>query len=149
MVRSPVGLINVTLAPRAISTGGRSMWGSPCAMAPPTVATLRTRTFDSRRMARVITGATRATSAECSSAASGVIAPIVRPPSRPALMPERRPPRLPGLGKRGGVEGGGRGHRADREAAIAAGLDAGEAAADPAQADQAGRAEDARLHHQH
>ena len=64
------------------------MCGSPCASAPPTVATLRTRTFDSRSIVRVITGAARATSAECSSAVSGVIAPIVRLPSAPALMPD-------------------------------------------------------------
>ena len=39
--------MTVSVAPSAISTGGRSMCGSPCASAPPTVATLRTRTFDS------------------------------------------------------------------------------------------------------
>ena len=52
-----------TSAPSAISTGGRSMCGSPCARLPPMVATLRTRMLESRRMARGITGAARATSA--------------------------------------------------------------------------------------
>ena len=54
------------------------MCGSPWASAPPTVATLRTRTLDSVSKVRVISGACFRTSAECSSAESVVIAPIAQ-----------------------------------------------------------------------
>ena len=64
----PSGRSTVSVAPSAISTGGRSMCGSPCASAPPTVATLRTRTFESVSSVRAITGACLRTSAERSSA---------------------------------------------------------------------------------
>ena len=77
----------VSVAPSAIRTGGRSMCGSPWASAPPTVATLRTRTFDSVRRVRVITGVCFRTSSERSSVPSVVIAPM-RSPSAPALMSE-------------------------------------------------------------
>ena len=50
------------------------------------VATLRTRMLESRRIARGMTGATRATSGERSTFANGVIAPMVSVPSAPATM---------------------------------------------------------------
>ncbi len=50
------------------------------------VATLRTRTLDSRRMVRTITPARLATSGECSTSESGVSAPMTRPPSAPTAI---------------------------------------------------------------
>ena len=50
------------------------------------VATLRTRTLESRRMARGITGAARATSGERSTTASGVMAPMMSSPPGPTAM---------------------------------------------------------------
>ena len=90
MVRSPARPATVTCAPSAISTGGRSMCGSACARWPPTVATLRTRTFDSVRNVRVITGACARTAAECSTIASGVMAPILSAPSSPDSIARQR-----------------------------------------------------------
>ena len=94
MVRSPDLPCTTTRAPSAISTGGRSMCGSACASAPPTVATLRTRMFDSVRSVLVMTGACLRTTSECSSTASGVVAPILSSPFAVAievssLMPRR------------------------------------------------------------
>jgi len=88
------------VAPSAIRTGGKSMCGSAWASAPPTVATLRTRTFDSRRMVRTITGAPRATAGECSSALSGAIAPMVRSPADAAAMWVNASPSLRKLTRR-------------------------------------------------
>ena len=78
------------------------MCGSPCASAPPTVATLRTRTFDSRFMARTITGAWRATSGECSSADNGASAPMVSSPDGAATMRVKPSPSLRKLTSRRG-----------------------------------------------
>ena len=64
------------------------MCGSPWARLPPMVATLRTRTLESRRMARTMTPARRATSAECSTSDNAVNAPMTRPPSGAAAMLE-------------------------------------------------------------
>src|SRR5262245_13975642 len=61
------------------------MWGSPCAMAPPTVETLRTRILDSVSRVCAPMGACLRTSSDCSSSASVVIAPMVKP-SDPTVM---------------------------------------------------------------
>ena len=66
-LRSPSGPTTINVVPSAISTGGRSMCGSPWASAPPTVATLRTRTFDNVRKVWMMSGACFFTSAERSS----------------------------------------------------------------------------------
>src|SRR5580704_9948441 len=52
------------------------MCGSPCASAPPTRATLRTRTFDKVRSARLSTGRRAATLASCSTSLNVAIAPM-------------------------------------------------------------------------
>src|SRR5258706_11229208 len=76
----------VTVAPSALSSGGRSVCGSPCARCPPRVATLRTRTFDSVRSVFVMTGQPLRTSSDFSRARSVVIAPTRRAPSCPASI---------------------------------------------------------------
>src|SRR5688572_16613601 len=79
-----------TRAPSAARSGGRSMCGSACASAPPTVATLRTRTLESVRSVRVITVQPFFTASDFSSARSVVIAPMRSSPfasilSKPSL----------------------------------------------------------------
>jgi hypothetical protein len=69
----------VSDAPSAISTGGRSIWGSPCAKAPPTVATFRTLTLDKVSNMRVMSGACLPTSAERSRSERVVIVPMLTP----------------------------------------------------------------------
>ena len=66
--------------PRAerASSGGRSMCGSACASAPPTVATLRTRTLESVRSVRAMTGQPLRTASDFSSARREVIAPMLQ-----------------------------------------------------------------------
>ena len=85
-MRRPDGPMTETLAPSAISTGGRSIWGSACARCPPTVATLRTRTFDKVRNVRAITGACSITIGECSRLESELSAPICSAPSAPMRL---------------------------------------------------------------
>src|SRR5262245_54186979 len=98
MERSPPGPAIVTRAPSAHSSGGRSMCGSACASAPPTVATLRTLTLESVRSVRPITGQRRRAISDLSKARKVVMAPMRSSPlasilSSPSL---RRLTRRPG-----------------------------------------------------
>src|SRR5260221_12924653 len=82
----------VTVAPSAERSGGRSMCGSPCARCPPSVATLRTRTFDSVRSVFVMTGQPLRTASDLSSARRVVMAPMRRTSFSTAMLskPRRR-----------------------------------------------------------
>src|SRR5665213_695480 len=75
-------------APSAVRTGGRSICGSPCASAPPTRATLRTRGFDSRFIVRVTTDNRSAISRSCSTSLSVAMAPIRNSPPPVTVMRE-------------------------------------------------------------
>src|SRR5438067_901385 len=92
MLRSPAGPVTRTVAPSAINTGGRSICGSAWARLPPSVATLRTRTFEWVSRVSAMTGAAARTFPERSISASRTIAPISIPPSAAVWMPVKAGP---------------------------------------------------------